>query len=223
MRKLLFIGLFATAIAHADSMPDDFVDVSDYLPEAVYDIRYYTGNNFVGDKVDGYLAPKCILQKQAAEALVKVAEQAAGQGLVLMLFDCYRPQRAVDHFLRWAQDLADTRTKQAYYPNLGKDKLVGEYIADRSGHSRGATIDLTLARRDAEGHWQELDMGSPFDMFDPVSNTDHPGIGESQHRNRQLLKTLMEGQGFSNYPLEWWHFSLVPEPYPETYFDFPVR
>ncbi|GAB3036377.1 M15 family metallopeptidase [Bowmanella dokdonensis] len=215
-------GLLASA-AVAQPVPDDFTDMTQALPHAIYEIRYFGSNNFVGEAVDGYLAPKCILQDKAAGALIRVAEQAQTQGLKLKIFDCYRPQRAVAHFMRWAEDLADIRTKADYYPNLGKDKLVGEYIAERSGHSRGATVDLTLSEKNQQGQWQELDMGSAFDMFDPLSNTDNPAVSDEQKHNRLLLKSLMEAQGFKNYPMEWWHYSLSPQPYPDTYFDFPVK
>lgn len=217
------LALIASLPLVAEPMPEDFVEMNQALPEAIYDIRYYTDNNFVGEPVVGYQAPKCILQQQAAQALQQVAATASEQGLKLKIFDCYRPQRSVAHFMRWAQDLSDTSTKADYYPNLPKDKLVGEYIAERSGHSRGATVDLTLARQDGEGNWQELDMASPFDMFDPLSNTANPTISTEQAANRQLLKHLMESAGFSNYAMEWWHYSLVPQPYPDTYFDFPVK
>ncbi|GGO63687.1 M15 family metallopeptidase [Bowmanella pacifica] len=222
-RKILLTALMASGWATAQSMPEDFADMTVLLPDAVYDIRYYGNHNFVGSPVEGYLAPKCILQGKAAKALVKVAQQAAEQGYKLKVFDCYRPTQAVAHFMRWAQDLSDTATKAEYYPNLAKDKLVGEYIAERSGHSRGATVDLTLMQQDAQGAWQELDMGSAFDMFDPLSNTEHPEISELQRENRYTLRSLMEAQGFANYAMEWWHYSLSDQPYPDTYFGFPVQ
>ncbi|GAA0369909.1 M15 family metallopeptidase [Bowmanella denitrificans] len=220
---ILAAALLASPLVNAQSMPDDFADMTVLLPGAIYDIRYHGSNNFVGTPVEGYLAAKCILQGKAAKALLKVAEAAAAEGLKLKIFDCYRPTTAVAHFMRWAQDLSDTSTKAEYYPNLGKDKLVGEYIAERSGHSRGATIDLTLVKQDGQGQWQELDMGSAFDMFDTLSNTDHPDISATQRANRYKLKELMEAQGFANYAMEWWHYSLVPQPYPDTYFDFPIE
>lgn len=222
-RKILLTVMMASGWATAQSMPEDFADMTAMLPDAVYDIRYHGSNNFVGMPVDGYLAPKCILQGKAAKALVKVSEAAQAQGYKLKIFDCYRPTQAVAHFMRWAQDLADTATKAAYYPNLGKDKLVGEYIAERSGHSRGATLDLTLMKQDEQGEWVELDMGSPFDMFDLLSNTENPSVTDAQLQNRFTLRALMEAQGFTNYDMEWWHYSLSPQPYPDTYFNFPVE
>ncbi|GGD75042.1 M15 family metallopeptidase [Lacimicrobium alkaliphilum] len=217
------VTLITSFYAACEPMPDDFMDMNQVLPEAIYDIRYYTDNNFVGMPVEGYLAPKCILQRQAGQALQNVAARVAEQGMKLKIFDCYRPQRSVAHFMRWAQDLSDTRTKEDYFPNLPKTKLVGEYIAERSGHSRGATVDLTLVRQNSQGDWEELDMASPFDMFDPLSNTANPTISSEQAANRQLLKGFMESEGFDNYSMEWWHYSLVPQPYTDTYFDFPVK
>ena len=125
--------------------------------------------------------------------------------------------------MRWASDLNDTRTKAQYYPNLAKDKLVGEYIAEKSGHSRGSTLDLTLAKQDEQGNWQPIDMGSPFDMFDPVSNVGAPGISAEQTANRQLLENVMQQGGFKVYSMEWWHFTHQPPAYTDTYFDFVVR
>jgi D-alanyl-D-alanine dipeptidase len=148
---------------------------------------------------------------------------ALAQGYSLWLFDCYRPQRAVNHFMRWAADLSDTTTKAQYYPNLDKDKLVGEYIAEKSGHSRGSTVDLTLARQDENGNWQPIDMGSPFDMFDAVSNVGASGISKQQTANRQQLESLMLSAGFKVYNMEWWHFTHQPPAYTDTYFDFVVR
>lgn len=211
--------------ASAATMPNDFVDVGSVSKSIVMDIRYFTDNNFVGTKVDGYLAPKCILEKKAAAALVKVQQQLISQGLGLKVFDCYRPQRAVSHFMRWAADLTDQLTKEQYYPNLDKSVLVGDYIAEKSGHSRGATLDLTLiyADKNAENYGQELDMGGDFDLFDVRSNTEHPHITAAQKANRHRLKQAMSAQGFVNYSMEWWHYSLKPQPYPDTYFDFVVR
>ena len=224
MKKLLSICLaqllFSAFASAQDALPEDFVAVGELDTHIEKEIRYFGSNNFVGAKVDGYYAPKCILHRDAAKALVRVQQAAQASGLTLKVFDCYRPQRAVDHFVRWVEDETDIKTKAEYYPNLAKDKLLGGYIAAQSGHSRGATVDLTLVDR-ANG--KELDMGSPFDMFDTLSNTDDPRINEVQRKNRYLLRDLMLAEGFAPYPLEWWHFSLKPQPYPNTYFDFVVR
>jgi D-alanyl-D-alanine dipeptidase len=185
------------------------------------DVKYYTGDNFVGARVDGYLAPKVILTVEAATALKAVQAYLAPFGLSLKLFDGYRPQRAVDHFVRWAEDLDDTRTKAAHYPDVEKRNLFNDgYIAARSGHSRGSTIDLTIIDKETG---EELDMGTPFDFFGLESWPDHAGFTAQVRANRALLRATMILHGFKPYEAEWWHFTLRNEPYPETYFDFPVE
>ncbi|MGP9802857.1 M15 family metallopeptidase [Rheinheimera sp. NSM] len=213
----------ATVTPTPAEIPADFIDIATLVPQAQVHMAYLGSNNFVGSRVDGYQANKCYLQQNAAQALVQVQQAAEAQGYRLWIFDCYRPQRAVNHFMRWAADLADTGTKAQYYPNLGKDKLVGEYIAEKSGHSRGSTIDLTLAAKDSSGNWRPIDMGSKFDMFDPISNVGAPGISAEQQANRQLLEDLMHAAGFKVYSMEWWHFTHQPPVYTEQYFDFIVR
>ena len=217
------ILLAAAAVANNPEIPADFVNVQQLNPDLQVHLAYLGSDNFVGSPVEGYQANKCYLQHDAAKALLQAQQAAAAKGLTLWIFDCYRPQRAVNHFMRWAADLTDTRTKAAYYPNLGKDQLVGEYIAEKSGHSRGSTIDLTLAGRDAQQKWQLLDMGSPFDMFDPISNVGHPGISKAQQANRQLLEGIMLQAGFKVYNMEWWHFTHQPPVYTDKYFDFIIR
>ncbi|MEW5682808.1 MAG: M15 family metallopeptidase [Pseudomonadota bacterium] len=209
--------------ATASDIPADFRDVGQLIPDVQIKMAYLGSDNFVGGPVDGYQANKCYLQQNAAQALIKVQQAARAQGYSLWIFDCYRPQRAVSHFMRWAADLADTSTKATYYPNLGKDQLVGEYIAEKSGHSRGSTIDLTLAKQDEQGNWRPIDMGSPFDMFDPISNVGNPAVSAAQTANRQLLESLMRQGGFTVYSMEWWHFTHQPPAYTDTYFDFLVR
>ncbi|GAB2909353.1 M15 family metallopeptidase [Rheinheimera gaetbuli] len=220
---VLGLTLLLNANLAASDIPADFTDVGQLIPQAQINMAYIGSNNFVGSKVDGYEANKCYLQQNAAQALVKVQHAANAKGYTLWIFDCYRPQRAVNHFMRWAANLADTRTKAQYYPNLGKDKLVGEYIAEKSGHSRGSTIDLTLAAKDDNGNWRPIDMGSPFDMFDAISNVGATGISAAQTANRQLLESLMLQGGFKVYSMEWWHFTHQPPVYTEQYFDFVVR
>jgi len=161
------------------TMPDDFVVVNDLIPDAIFDIKYHSDDNFVGKVVDGYHADKCILQKKAATALLAVYRSANKLNINLKIFDCYRPQKAVDHFIRWVNDIKDTSTKDNFYPNLDKASLLGPYIAPKSGHSRGSTLDLTLVKK-VKGQWQELDMGSAFDLFDPISNTDDKRISMQQ-------------------------------------------
>lgn len=199
------------------------VDVRDHVPDAVLDIRYATSDNFVGARVDGYKAPRCWLHRVAAEALARVAADLRADGLRLHVYDCYRPARAVAHFMRWARDEADQRTKAGYYPRLDKHALVPGYIAERSGHSRGATIDLTLARCDAGDRCEVLDMGTSYDLFDTLANTDDPRATSAQRANRDLLRSAMHRHGFVNYEMEWWHFTYRPEPTPETFFDIPLE
>lgn len=200
------------------------VAIDRLVPDIRQDIRYAGSDNFVGEPIDGYQAPRCYLLRPVAEALQRVEMELRAQGLRLLVYDCYRPVRAVRHFMRWAQDLDDLRGKAAYYPNLDKDQLVPGYIAERSGHSRGATIDLTLLRCDAAGQGcAPLDMGTAFDFFDPLAHTDSPEVSQAQRRNRQRLRTAMERHGFRNYEREWWHYGFQPEPSPELAFDVPIR
>ncbi|WP_416305102.1 M15 family metallopeptidase [Neptunicella sp. SCSIO 80796] len=225
-RMMLFSLSVVSTLALAEAqMPTDFIDVAKVIPNAVFDLRYATDNNFVGQPVDGYRNAACILKKDAAKALKKVYQAAAEQGLNLYFFDCYRPQRAVDHFVRWVNDATDTRTKKDYYPNLAKDKLLGGYIAAKSGHSRGYTVDMTIAEKNAQGQWQPIDMGGSFDFFDPISNTDDPRVTPVQRENRYRLKALMEAQDFIPYDMEWWHFSYSADGKQKNkvYYDFPVK
>ena len=198
-----------------------FVDVQEFIPSVQLDIRYYTTENFVGSRIDGYEAPKCLLTKEAAIALQKVQEQLIRNRQSLKIFDCYRPQRAVEHFVRWAKDLSDQRMKADYYPSVDKKNLFRDgYIAERSGHSRGSTIDLTIIDLDSN---QMLDMGTDFDFFDPLSHTINHQISKSQQENRLILRTVMKQNGFMNLAEEWWHYTLENEPYPDQYFDFKIE
>lgn len=200
------------------------VDIRSLAPDITEDIKYAGNDNFVGTPVDGYLAAKCFLQRPAAEALARVERDLHMQHLRLKIWDCYRPARAVAHFVRWANDLTDQRTKPTHYPDLDKRVLLGDYIAPISGHSHGATVDLTLEQCAADNtHCAALDMGTDFDFFDVRAHTDAPGITPLQRDNRQRLRAAMEHQGFHNYPLEWWHYTLVPEPTPHTIYDVPVQ
>jgi D-alanyl-D-alanine dipeptidase len=198
------------------------VDVRSLVPDLAEDIKYAGSDNFVGTPVDGYRAAKCELLRPAAQALARVEQALRPRGLRLLVWDCYRPVRAVRYFVRWAQDLSDQRTKPAHYPDLDKRALLGDYIAPVSGHSRGATLDLTLLRCDGDG-CRPLDMGTGFDLFGPRANTDSPLATPEQHANRRLLRGAMEAQGFRNYPMEWWHFTLTPEPTPRWMYDVPVE
>lgn len=198
------------------------VDITQFVPDIDLDIRYAGTRNFTGGRVDGYEAPRCYLLRPAAEALARVERSLREQGYRLRIFDCYRPMRAVRHFVRWAADTQDQRTKAEYYPNIDKSALIRGYISDRSGHSRGATLDLTLLRCDGDT-CRALDMGTPFDFFDPRANTEHAGITDEQRRNRGRLREAMAAGGFANYAMEWWHYTFKPEPSPDLFFDVPVR
>ncbi|HQE05390.1 MAG: M15 family metallopeptidase [Tepidanaerobacteraceae bacterium] len=203
------------------NLPDGFVYVTDVIPTAQLEIRYFSEDNFVGAVIDGYEAPKAILTVEAAEALKKAADILEEQGYYIKIFDAYRPQRAVDHFVRWSKDLDDTKMKEKYYPDLDKSVLFElGYIAEKSGHSRGSTVDLTLVEISSG---KELDMGSGFDFFGDISNHGTHLITPEQEKNRNILRDAMVEAGFKVYPEEWWHYTLENEPYPDTYFDFPVK
>jgi D-alanyl-D-alanine dipeptidase len=217
---LAFAAMSGVQAAAAQERPATFVDAATIVPGLVADMRYAGSHNFVGRPIDGYEAPRCLLARPAAEALAEVARDLAPRGLVIKVFDCYRPTRAVANFVRWAHDLNDILGKAEFYPDVDKRTLFRDgYIATHSGHSRGSTADLTLARQDG----RELDMGTPFDFFSPRSWTADPTVGAEQHANRMLLATAMRRRGFHGYDKEWWHFTLVNEPYPDTFFDFPVK
>jgi D-alanyl-D-alanine dipeptidase len=198
------------------------VDVRSLVPDLAEDIKYAGSDNFVGMPVDGYGSAKCELLLPAAQALAKVEQALRPRGLRLLVWDCYRPVRAVQHFVRWAANLSDQRTKAAHYPDLDKSALLGDYIAPVSGHSRGATLDLTLLRCDGS-RCAPLDMGTEFDLFDPRANTDSPLVTPEQRANRSLLRGAMQAQGFRNYPMEWWHYTLTPEPSPTRMYDVPIK
>ncbi len=199
------------------------VDIETRVPDITLDMRYAGRHNFVGRRIDGYLAPRCYLLEPAAAALQRVELALREQHLRLKLFDCYRPARAVRDFVEWAGDPGDQHTKPEYYPNVDKRDLLGVYIAPVSGHSRGATVDLTLLQcRDDDTHCRALDMGTHFDFFDARAHTESAGVTAEQQRNRERLLDAMTRQGFRNYELEWWHYTLTPEPSPDTIFDVPV-
>lgn len=217
---ILFITL-AFGFTRQNQLPEGFVYAKDVIPDLDVELRYYSTNNFVGDTINGYQANKLIITKPTANALKKVQAELQEHNLCLKVFDGYRPQRAVNHFILWARDLNDTLNKQQFYPNIAKRHLFRDgYIASRSGHSRGSTLDLTII----DGNTQEpLDMGSPFDFFGKQSWVNYQELTEQQMYNRQLLQTVMLKHGFRNYPKEWWHFTLRNEPFPDTYFDFVVK
>ena len=213
--------MIAPGPVRAQELPPGFVRIADVIPDVVQDVRYFTARNFVGKRIDGYMAPVVILTTEAAQALAKIQADLKPFGLGLKIFDGYRPQQAVLHFMRWARDLSDTRTKLAYYPNVAKKDLIPDgYIAEKSGHSRGSTVDVTIIGLDTG---LELPMGTPFDHFG-VESWPENGMMQVQVRaNRALLRQVMTRHGFKPLKEEWWHFTLANEPFPETYFDFPVR
>jgi D-alanyl-D-alanine dipeptidase len=221
---LVLAAVFGTQVALAQERvqerPTSFVDAATVVPGLIADMRYAGSHNFVGRPIDGYEAPRCLLSQAAAAALAEVARDLASHGLHIKAFDCYRPTRAVMNFVRWARDLKDTAGKAEFYPDVDKRTLFRDgYIASQSGHSRGSTIDMTLANDDG----RELDMGTPFDFFSPRSSPADPTVTPEQHANRMLLAAAMRRHGFRPYDKEWWHFTLRGEPFPDTYFDFPVR
>jgi len=239
---VMLLALAACRTTGMESAPAGFVHVTDAVPDAILEIRYYSTYNFVGDRIDGYEKPTALLTMEAAKALKAVSDDVMKQGYRLKIYDAYRPQRAVSHFMRWAKQTADTRMKACFYPNLDKSVLFAQgYIAEKSGHSRGSTVDLTLFDM-ATG--KEVDMGGTFDWFGKESHPSWCGNPETlvytgefagnappnggkinavQFQNRMRLRSAMLRHGFKPIAEEWWHFTLAKEPYPETYFDHPVR
>lgn len=240
---LVLAWLLLAPMAQADR-PADIVDVTAVIPDIRLDIRYATHHNFIGRRIPGYASATCLITKRAAEALGRVQQDLRPMGLGLKVYDCYRPQTAVDYFASWARDLNDQAMKAEFFPTVDKDVLFDEgYIAARSGHSRASTVDLTIvAMADhpppafdprqplsscESAHAvrfpdTSIDMGTGYDCFSVRSHTLSPHVGAQQRANRLLLKSLMETHGFTNLPQEWWHYTLVDEPYPDTYFTFPV-
>ena len=200
--------------------PSGFVLISDYVPGVIQEIRYHSTYNFVGERIDGYEEPVALITIEAARALKSVANEMNVQGYRLKVFDAYRPLRAVKHFVLWGIEDQDIRMKPYFYPDLQKQELFsGGYIASRSSHTRGSTVDLTLLDM-ATG--KELDMGSPFDLFSEISHPDSRQVTDEQYANRMILQNVMVRNGFEPIDCEWWHFTLQDEPYPDTYFEFPV-
>jgi len=251
MRVALLAGalfLLGCSPGIAGGRPAGIVDASTVVPDLRLDMRYAGAHNFIGRPIAGYRAAKCYLSKRAAEALKRVQDELRPQGLGLKVYDCYRPQRAVNDFVRWGKDLADQKMKAEFYPNVDKRRLFRSgYIASRSGHSRASTVDLTIVPLSAppelaqpaktagplascEGKTKadrapddSLDMGTSFDCFSKRSHTNFVGLTPEQKANRKLLKSAMARAGFRNLATEWWHYTLRGEPYPKTYFDFPVE
>ena len=217
--KLYFLFLLVFGVSTAQ-LPKEFVYVKEVVPSIKVELKYFSNNNFLGVPVDSYKKDVAILTIKAAEALKQVQEELKQHNLSIMIYDSYRPQTAVNHFVRWARNLSDTINKESYYPNVMKQHLFKEgYIASKSGHSRGSTLDITLVDLNT---CEPIDMGSPYDYFGPESWVANNNLTVQQRASRMLLQTIMLKYGFRNYPKEWWHFTLKGEPFPDTYFDFPV-
>ena len=206
----------STALANTDIPTENktplFVDVKTAISTVHYDIRYASKNNFVGDVVDGYFAEKCYVNYQLIDSLKRINTALLNDDYRLTFFDCYRPEKAVAHFMRWAKDLNDTQTKAQYYPNVAKSHLAGPYIAEKSGHSKGFTVDITLQKKDKFGNWHDLDMGSSYDLFDTLSHSNNKKISVQQRSNRYLLQQTMKAYGYTPYAMEWWHFTYTVTP-----------
>lgn len=199
----------------------DFVNLSLVVPDAILEIRYYSTYNFVGSRIDSYEEPLAFLTKEAANALKKVSDKLIEKGYRLKIYDAYRPQKAVDHFVRWSKNANDTKMKKYFYPELDKNVLFPKgYIMEKSGHSRGSTVDLTLFDMNLE---KEVDMGGTFDYFGELSHPDYTNITKEQYNNRMILREAMIAGGFKPLAEEWWHFTLEDEPFPNTYFTFPIN
>lgn len=217
---ILFLLCFSYVL-QAQSLHDGFNYLDQIDDSIVIELRYASTNNFVGRPIDGYATNKLVVTPEMAYALKNVQKELNTLGYGLKIFDAYRPQRAVNHFIRWAKKLNDTLQKQTYYPNEKKKNLFKHgFIASKSGHSRGSTVDLTLINWETK---QEIDMGSPFDFFGGISNFYFKGITDKQRKNRALLRALMGKYNFRPYNKEWWHFTLRNEPFPNTYFDFEIK
>jgi D-alanyl-D-alanine dipeptidase len=222
--RAALVALGLAACAGSGSPVPRLVSLSDLAAGIALDLRYAGPHNFVGAPIDGYEEAVCLLSEPAARALARVEEDLRAEGLGLVVFDCYRPQRAVDHFARWAADPADVATRDAYYPAVPKSELYERgYVARRSSHSRGSTVDVGLVERGRDGSPHPLDLGTPFDFFDPRSHTDAPDVEAAARARRLRLRAAMERRGFRNLPEEWWHYTLADEPWPDAAFDVPVR
>jgi len=222
MKNLTFFFTFIISITIcAQKLPKGFVFLSDVDATIQSDLRYLSDNNFIGKTIDGYYDNCVIVTKETAEALLKVQAILSKKGLSLKIFDAYRPQQSVDHFVKWARVLNDTLMKQQYYPQVPKSELFNSgYIASKSGHTRGSTVDLTIINLKTG---KELDMGSPYDFFGVESHPFYKNISENQKENRFYLREIMLAHNFKPYDNEWWHFTLRNEPFPKTYFNFPIK
>ncbi len=222
MKKVIFLFvLFASIDCFGQELPNGFVYLSDVDTIIKSELRYLNSNNFIGKTINGYHNNRVIMTRQTATNLKKVQRELSKKGLSLKIFDAYRPQQAVDHFVKWAKVLNDTLMKKEYYPKVDKSQLFNlGYIASKSGHTRGSTVDLTIIHIK---NGEELDMGSPYDFFSEQSHPFYKRITEIQKENRMLLREVMLKNNFKPYENEWWHFTLKKEPFPKTYFNFPIE
>lgn len=244
IKSIIFLTLLLVFNLFSQKIPEGFVEIRSVIPDIILDLRYITNHNFLGRPVEGYISEKCYFTKVAADSLAKVQAELRKFKLSLKIYDAYRPQRAVDDFVKWAKELADTLTKKEFYPSVDKSRLfIDGYIAEKSGHSRGSTVDLTIVpipapdqpKFDVDNQCEcykpvverfkdnGLDMGTGFDCFSELSHTENPNLTFQQRANRLLLKSLMEKYGFKNLAEEWWHFTLRNEPFPKTYFNFLIE
>ena len=221
MKKIIYlIIVLFSFILNAQKLPKNFVYLEDIVPSIRIELRYFSNNNFIGKPIDGYNSKSLIITEETAKSLKKIQQELLQKELSLKIFDGYRPQKAVDHFVRWVQVLKDTLMKAQYYPKVKKNNLLKNgYIAERSGHSRGSTIDLTIISNKTG---KALDMGSAYDFFGIQSHPLYQNISKKQKNNRMLLRNTMLNHGFTPYENEWWHFTLKKEPFPNTYFTFPI-
>jgi zinc D-Ala-D-Ala dipeptidase len=220
---LIIISYMILTNAMAKKIPDTFVELSVHIPTINLDIRYFTTNNFVGARIDGYKSPRAYLSLQGADALRNIQSELAIFGLGLKVYDAYRPQQAVDHFMRWAKDPNDIKMKLKYYPEMDKESLFREgYLIDKSSHSRGSAVDVTIVSLHKTNPI-ELDMGTDWDFFGPDSGPKSFAVTQQQRANRMLLYHLMKKYGFKPHEKEWWHFTLENEPYPNQYFNSPIQ
>lgn len=235
-RFLILICLATMMLSCRDAAPQiendtsDFVLVSEVIPDAILEIRYHSTFNFIGDRIPGYDEPIAVLTRQAADSLKAVSDDLLEQGYRIKIFDAYRPQCAVDYFMEWAKDVSDDRMREYFYPELDKQVIVPQgYVAEKSSHTRGSTVDLTLFDMALQ---RDADMGCTYDYFGRASHPDaqpdeaigaYPPINQEQYNNRMILREAMLRHGFHPYDCEWWHFTLTDEPYPDTYFRFPLK
>jgi len=220
---VLCIGFLFGVSIRAQTLPEGFVYLKDVVPSIELELRYFGDHNFIGKPIDGYSKEKGIVTEETAKALKKIQKELNKQQLGLKIYDAYRPQKAVNHFARWAKNLNDTLKKKEYYPNVKKaDLFKEEYIAYRSGHSRGSTVDLTIIDLSTPDK-RELDMGSSYDFFGRESWVSYNNVSDEQLENRLFIQKIMKKYNFKNYIQEWWHFTLKNEPFPNTYFDFSIE